>query len=34
MKNLIGHKNKKTERKFLENDAENDVCLEELVFFL
>jgi len=31
---IIGYKIKKTEIKFLENDAENDVRLEELVFYL
>jgi len=34
LKKLIGEKVKKIEIKFLRNDPENDVCIEELIFYL
>ena len=33
LKNLAGNKIKKVEINFLENDEENDACLEEVIFY-
>jgi hypothetical protein len=33
LKKLIGNKIRKIEIKFLDNDEENDVCIEELIFY-
>ncbi|MFX1275783.1 MAG: hypothetical protein ACFFBP_20470 [Promethearchaeota archaeon] len=33
LKNLIGNKVKKIDINFIENDEENDVCIEELCFY-